>query len=1859
MRRLGWVVLLAAAPLFATYTYYFSDTLTSITSNWTANGVLTTGSSGLTSINTNGGSLISNVAVPAPSNQYEVKTTLTLTQSGGSFITYLRASSNAQYASGNTGTYYAVVLNPTFSGSTCTASFSIVKSVVGVITVLTSGTVPCRNGMVIRSVYTNNTSPGQMIVYFDTTGFGYAVESSITGGQPGIGVSSSPAGNSISRVDLGPLDTVAPQLINSSLVGTSIFPDHVDMQWPGVTDNTGGTGIAFYQIVKNGAFLTNLPTSVLSDPTLSPGTTYTYYLGAADYHLNYSWVGPFTVTTPPAGSIDPRQVGVRPMGTYWGSGGEQIDMRSGNLNYTVPLIKTVARGGWSASFNLSYNSQNWRKDPGGTWELGRDVGYGYGWRLQAGSLTPEYRDYFTIDHYLFIDATGAEYRLTQNTGGVWSSTEGIYVFYDSNTGRLYFRDGSFWNFGSLSAGAEQDAGTLYPTQMQDANGNFITIAYDSGSGLGGGNSSARITQIADVRSTSPFTFSYSAGHLTGIATTMTSPYNYNFTIASSQPLNDPFAHSPYGTTSLLQSLKQSGTGAPTGMTTSFAYDTSGSGEMTQMTTPYGGHIRWGYGNFTYNGTRTLREVSAGRFLAMSAGATELQYSPWYSGNTSLTFHDYGGVDDADGVSEKSWNFQSNTSLPGYGLASYFEHRPHHYPAIAGEHSESYFYATSSSGNTYLTGAYATEDNGNPTAQNSAITQIADQYGNITQKQIYGYSPTFPLPLMRTYNYTYLSTSNYTSRYIFNRMTGSSVSGGGQIATLSTILYDSGTTDPSGGTMPMHDYANYGTGFNYRGNPYSIVKPSGTTSISYDVGGNVLASTTNGVTTNSTTETTYYTAPHQISTTGLTGNNTLNFNSYLGLDSASGVNGDTSSFLYDTSARPTTTTSPTGAVTTYAYNDTATPPTRTASVSGTGINTHWTRTTMDGFGRSIKTEAGYGALTNTPVSVVDTVYIPTGSSPLGKTGKVSQPYAPGGTVYWTTYAYDGLGRTTSVTKPDTLSATHYSYSGNTVTTTDPAGKYKTFSMDKLGKLIQVQEPDPTLGTVSTYYTYDVLGHLAQVSMPRGSNTQTRTFNYAVGSVVGVDLLSATNPENGTVTYTYNSNHTLATKVDANGVHFSYGYDGLNRPSTVSVGGSTVRWFAYDSNTVDPTYSHFSQGRLTTITYPQFLYSVAGVGQGTTVFTEMFDYSKVGQVLGKRLRVNKGQPYLSGTSILLQPGVGDLNMVYAYNAEGKLTSVTYPTDASTGVTPQYNYSYDNMMRPAGLTDQTSATLVSGVNYGPANEMLQMIYNGGTETRTYNNMLQLTHLSLPGQIDINYNFPSGTNNGKLTSQTDNISGETVSYLYDSLNRLIQSSSGSYTQTYSYDGFGNLTNRNGSGSLGIVPTPADPATNRLTGASYDLNGNMLSTGNVYDTENHLSQANAPGGIVRYVYDGKSKRIWQGNLTSCGTDWCLAYGQDSVSMFGIDGKLVGTYTPLAPWSGTSTPVTISFWGLAKRVYFAGKLIRQGVNQNVVEDRLGSVSKYYPYGEDRSGLPNDQVKFATYTRDAATGLDYADHRYYSSAFGRFMTPDPYNRSASLGNPTSWNRFTYVLGDPANKNDPRGLCGDGDDSDCEFGDPGVDGEQESFSFMGQNGGLGSTGGGAVPMPDETPVQYNDSQITGSECTDAKGFTVSCKTDGAIPTLLGPGTSNVASQDNFGTPIKPNAFTLQLTGSLGALGALVGEGIAGPAGVFPGYWIGSMFGLGPNISDDPSTGRVYLGPSLTFSPSLGGGNGASFTSWFFPGGQDPDATLRSWSGSVTFQPTPISGSSVTKSPGQPPVAGYSVGTRVPVALSGGYSWCLNCP
>lgn len=177
-----------------------------------------------------------------------------------------------------------------------------------------------------------------------------------------------------------------------------------------------------------------------------------------------------------------------------------------------------------------------------------------------------------------------------------------------------------------------------------------------------------------------------------------------------------------------------------------------------------------------------------------------------------------------------------------------------------------------------------------------------------------------------------------------------------------------------------------------------------------------------------------------------------------------------------------------------------------------------------------------------MAVVDTEYEACACSPVGKIKRVSQPYAPGAPIYWTTYTYDGLGRTLSVTAPDGASTTTYTYQGNVTTVTDPAGKWKRFTTNARGNLVKVTEPNPAGGQWETHYTYDGRDLLVQVSMTRDGVTQVRTFEY---NGIGWRLSRATNPENGTVTYTYHPGGMLASRTDAKNQRVEYSYDSQQR------------------------------------------------------------------------------------------------------------------------------------------------------------------------------------------------------------------------------------------------------------------------------------------------------------------------------------------------------------------------------------------------------------------------------------------------------------------------------------------------------------------------------------------------------------------------------------------------------------------------------------------------------------------------------------------------------------------------------------------
>jgi len=76
-------------------------------------------------------------------------------------------------------------------------------------------------------------------------------------------------------------------------------------------------------------------------------------------------------------------------------------------------------------------------------------------------------------------------------------------------------------------------------------------------------------------------------------------------------------------------------------------------------------------------------------------------------------------------------------------------------------------------------------------------------------------------------------------------------------------------------------------------------------------------------------------------------------------------------------------------------------------------------------------------------------------------------------------------------------------------------------------------------------------------------------------------------------------------------------------------------------------------------------------------------------------------------------------------------------------------------------------------------------------------------------------------------------------------------------------------------------------------------------------------------------------------------------------------------------------------------------------------------GQGYSASDGVRQHFTGYEEDSETGLNFAQARYHSPIQGRFTSVDPIMRSASVVDPQSFNRYTYVGNNPLNYVDPTG------------------------------------------------------------------------------------------------------------------------------------------------------------------------------------------------------------------------------------------------
>ena len=610
--------------------------------------------------------------------------------------------------------------------------------------------------------------------------------------------------------------------------------------------------------------------------------------------------------------------------------------------------------------------------------------------------------------------------------------------------------------------------------------------------------------------------------------------------------------------------------------------------------------------------------------------------------------------------------------------------------------------------------------------------------------------------------------------------------------------------------------------------------------------------------------------------------TTSYDSNTGLvTSTTDANNQTTNLTYDDPLkRPTLVTRPTGGGSTiYEYDDT--PGTVSVKTKTALDGTRYLENCQyfDGLGRTIESRQ-YEDGTN---------YIATEQryDSMGRAFKTSNPFRPwqSESAVWTTTGFDALGRVTSVTTPDSA-VVSTSYSGNTVTVTDQAGKKRKSVTDGLGRLAQVYE-DPTGLNYLTSYSYDVLDNLTTVTQ----GVQTRTFVYDSLK----RLTSATNPESGTVTYAYDDNGNLSTKTDARSIVATYVYDALNRVTSRSYSdGTPAVTYAYDAAGIAN-----SKGRLTSVSSSVSTYNCGG-------------YDAMGRISG-------------GTQTL---GSQTYSMGYGYDLNGHLTSMTYPSGRTV------SYAYDNAGRVNSFTgnlgDGTSRNYATGIIYDAGSRMTKEQF--GTATPIFNKLFynsrgQLSEIrestSYTGPTDTTWNrgaiinhysdtcwgmcpgLPMTDNNGNLQKQDvyipndDQISSYTLrwqQYDYDSLNRLnwvreIVEEAEVWRQTFTYDRFGNRTIDQATTWGTGIPKPnftVNPANNRL-GVPGGQTGTMT-----YDAAGNLTTDNYSAAAVMRAYDAENRRTSETQVNS-NVAGSYSYDGDGRSV----KRIVGSNRDLASlWPG-------------------------------------------------------------------------------------------------------------------------------------------------------------------------------------------------------------------------------------------------------------------------------------------------------------------------------------------------------------------------
>jgi RHS repeat-associated protein len=1065
----------------------------------------------------------------------------------------------------------------------------------------------------------------------------------------------------------------------------------------------------------------------------------------------------------------------------------ELGAGSGNFQMTAPVLDLPGRA-IELKLALTYNSQVWSKS-GSTISYDLDQDWpAPGWSLGFGRLIK-----MGNSGSMIVDADGTRhgYTGTMNnyswgsyfTGYTTDSTFIDYTHSANSNGVITYASARYPNGMTVQYGAP-GRNAVYPTQITDANGNYITITYVN-------NQGPNIQTVTDTLGrTVNFHYDYY-----GLLTAVTGPGlgGGTRTLVRLHYRWLTLGYYFYGMTAQVRSQT-----VP--VVDAIYYPATRTGF-------------WFGDSDSYSSYGMIAKVQEQRSMGFSAGSLNEQGSVWAGTVTNQKLFNY-PMSTASGylTAPPSYTTQTETwagmdtapAVTTYSVQQNTSPRSITVTQPDGTRSVNYSYNAPNTwydGLTYQDdlydangrlwrrttvswqqGAYGsvrpvrnetTDELGQVTAQEFSY---GAQYNQVTEVRSYGYGGYEPLS--RTV-FEYDNSYNYTGRHIYSLVTSVTVydrdwytrlsrteyqydaPGSSLAATPGVVMHDT-THDPYAPQYWVDEYCYYDCydyGYNcyyhcdpgywqtdynpstdYRGNVTRVTRYSDAAGLTgavvetrgYDVAGNVVRSSSScceEVRDAYAVDTQYaYPASNSRgssdpnSSVRVTTRATYDFNTGLLLTSTD-ANGRVSSVEYAAdSLRPTFGRLSTGAYTAYAYNDDQTTITETLYHYGGAAASS-----------SVKTFNGRGQIrldqSLAPGGVWDAVE--TKYDQFGRVWKQSAPYRSGDTPQWTENFYDAIGRGTKAVGADgSVVETFYNESsrppgasyeqGVTKRTVDAWGRERWERTDATGHIVEVAEPDAA-GNGS------VLAAGAQI---------TRYRYDSLGNLVEVtqgsqqrrfryDALGRmTHQKLAEAAATLND---AGQYVGAGTWSHVFGYDDRNLVWQVDARGARTT-YAYDNDPLN---------RIKTISY-----STAGVGDTSSPVeaapTVRYEYATTGD-LTRLARVvadgvstedfaydGEGRPFRKTLTLASRPGY-PMAVEYTYNSINKITDVRYPSQYGAGGATKYvHYDFDVAGRLTAL-NVNGASFGSQATYNAESQLTSLLvgsagYNQVQETYAYSNQTGL---------------------------------------------------------------------------------------------------------------------------------------------------------------------------------------------------------------------------------------------------------------------------------------------------------------------------------------------------------------------------------------------------------------------------------------------------------------------------------------------------------------------------------------------------------